>query len=167
MTEKTCPRCAEKVKTAAKVCKHCGHEFSAQEIKKAKDSEAVAGFGCGLLLIVGAIFALSTCGESDEEEAARLKQEAVEEAENREKGFHCLSAWDGSHSALVDAVKSSLRDPGSFEHYETRITPENVEGVHILSMEYGARNGFGGMNRETMMAEVDNVTCRATPIGNL
>jgi len=28
--EKTCPRCAEIVKQAAKVCRYCGHDFEAQ-----------------------------------------------------------------------------------------------------------------------------------------
>ena len=27
---KTCPRCAEKVKAAAMVCRYCGHEFQTQ-----------------------------------------------------------------------------------------------------------------------------------------
>lgn len=27
---KTCPRCAEEVQDAAKVCRHCGHKFSSQ-----------------------------------------------------------------------------------------------------------------------------------------
>jgi len=27
----TCPRCAEEVKVAAKVCRYCGHEFPARE----------------------------------------------------------------------------------------------------------------------------------------
>lgn len=31
MIGKTCPRCAERVKSAAKVCRHCGHEFSQDE----------------------------------------------------------------------------------------------------------------------------------------
>ncbi|WP_255448362.1 superinfection immunity protein [Telmatospirillum sp. J64-1] len=29
--EKTCPRCAETVKAAAKVCRFCGHEFEAKQ----------------------------------------------------------------------------------------------------------------------------------------
>jgi predicted amidophosphoribosyltransferase len=28
---KICPRCAEKVKSIAKVCRHCGHEFDAYD----------------------------------------------------------------------------------------------------------------------------------------
>ncbi|MFP3798660.1 zinc ribbon domain-containing protein [Paraburkholderia sp. SIMBA_027] len=28
LADKTCPRCAESVKDAAKVCRFCGHEFS-------------------------------------------------------------------------------------------------------------------------------------------
>lgn len=29
--EKTCPKCAEKVKAAAKVCRFCGHEFADEQ----------------------------------------------------------------------------------------------------------------------------------------
>lgn len=32
MGNKTCPRCAEEVKVAAQVCKHCGHEFAPSTI---------------------------------------------------------------------------------------------------------------------------------------
>lgn len=28
---KTCPKCAEKVKLAASVCRHCGHQFEVVE----------------------------------------------------------------------------------------------------------------------------------------
>jgi len=31
LEEKTCPRCAEQVKYAAKVCKHCSYEFPSTE----------------------------------------------------------------------------------------------------------------------------------------
>ena len=30
---KECPKCAESVQMAAKVCKHCNHEFSGMELK--------------------------------------------------------------------------------------------------------------------------------------
>lgn len=30
---KDCPRCAETVKAAAKICRYCGHDFSAGKVK--------------------------------------------------------------------------------------------------------------------------------------
>ena len=67
-------------------------------------------------------------------------------AEMQRKGFHCLSSWDGSHSEVVRLVKGELRDPDSFQHVETRVTPVSDQGLHSFTMKYRARNGFGGMN---------------------
>jgi hypothetical protein len=101
-----------------------------------------------------------------EKEAATAMAEAdraaAELAENTRKGFHCLSAWDGSHSGTVETVKASLREPDSFEHIETKITPVSADGTHILMMSYRARNGFGGMNVAQAIAEIDNTTCQET-----
>lgn len=92
--------------------------------------------------------------------------ESVKQAEDRRKGFHCLSKWDGSHRELVNELKRSLREPDSFEHVETRITPVNAKGVHLLTMEYRARNGFGGMNVGRLVAAVKNSDCSFTIISN-
>lgn len=82
-------------------------------------------------------------------------------AEDRQKGFHCLSAWDGSHPDIVREVKARLRDPGSFEHEATKVTPVK-DGRHTLFMTYRARNGFGGMNVEEAVGSYDHVTCAGT-----
>jgi predicted Zn-ribbon and HTH transcriptional regulator len=39
--EKTCPRCAERVKAAALVCRFCGYEFRPEEIKKGIVNEGI------------------------------------------------------------------------------------------------------------------------------
>jgi len=36
--EKTCPRCAERIKAAALVCHFCGHEFAPEEVKTSSDA---------------------------------------------------------------------------------------------------------------------------------
>jgi len=36
---KKCPKCAEPIKIEAKVCKHCGHEFSEKEIEEEKEKQ--------------------------------------------------------------------------------------------------------------------------------
>lgn len=90
----------------------------------------------------------------------RQEQQKVAEAtEERRKGFHCLSGWDGSHRGVVTALKENLRNPDSFEHAETRLTPVNDKGSHLLIMKYRAENGFGGMNVESATAVVKNSDC--------
>lgn len=86
--------------------------------------------------------------------AEATKKQAKEDAENKRKGFHCLSPWDGSEPDVVEAVKRTLRDPGSFEHVKTTITPVNAKGFHYLIMIYRARNGFGGTNIGRVIAHV-------------
>ena len=76
------------------------------------------------------------------------------------KGYHCLSAWDGSHAAFKREAKSKMRDPKSFEHVETRIGPVKESGKHIILMDYRAKNGFGGLNLSTATGTVDNSTCQ-------
>ena len=158
MALKTCPMCAEKIQSAAKVCKHCGHKFTAAELKSEDTASALGG--CLVILVLGAlVYSCSGMGESSEEKAAREKKETAQTAEDRRKGFHCLSGWDGSHSDMVTQVKRILRDPSSFEHAETRITPANAQGKHQIAMTYRARNGFGGMNVDVARGEVDQTNC--------
>ena len=54
--EKTCPRCAERIKAAALVCHFCGHEFAPGEVKKVEEQtpERQAGVYRGYTYIIGA-----------------------------------------------------------------------------------------------------------------
>lgn len=98
---------------------------------------------------------------ADEKAAAVAKA-----AEERKSGFHCLSSWDGSHRGVVDTLKESLRDPDSFQHVETRITPTDAMGNHTLLMKYRARNGFGGMNIGQLAATVKDADCSFEIVAN-
>ncbi|MDE8651468.1 hypothetical protein PYV00_07005 [Novosphingobium sp. H3SJ31-1] len=99
--------------------------------------------------------------------ARKLVEHERQAAENeqRNKGLHCLSKWDGSNRSTVRQVKEMLREPSSFEHVETAIYP-NDNGEHGLWMKYRARNGFGGMNVESIYARVDHETCEARVLPN-
>ena len=76
-----------------------------------------------------------------------------------EPKFKCLSSWDGSYSDLKRHTKSILKDPKSFEHDKTLITPI-VEGHRSVSMTYRAKNSFGGMMIERIGAKIRNSDCK-------
>lgn len=166
--EKKCPRCAEIIKVEARACKHCGHEFSQRDVESAKqraaDSQRNGAIGCVALIIL--ILGISQCSPGPQEEtktetAGEQAAKQKEEAENVRKGFHCLSAWDGSNRSLTRQVKDALRNPDSFEHVETRIGPVTESGKHPIFMTYRAQNGFGGMNVESAAGMVDPSDCSA------
>ena len=105
-----------------------------------------------LALMMGA-----ACGLSEEQK--------TEKAEERRKGFHCLSAWDGNHGGLEALVRDSLKDPGSMETHKPQITPvQETTGQHHIFMDFGARNSFGGVVRNQAIGWVDPDTCEATLI---
>lgn len=91
--------------------------------------------------------------------AQKAAKQAEAAAEERRKGFHCLSKWDGAHGAFRDAVRDMMREPDSFEVIETRITPVDDAGFHDLYMRYRARNGFGGMAVGLAQGRIANDGC--------
>lgn len=116
------------------------------------------------------------CSESEQEKAhkksvkeaaekTRKELIAAEAAEKSQKGFHCLSSWDGTHSGVEKYIKNNLRDPDSYQHIGTRITPVK-DGIHTLISTYRAKNGFGGYVNGNLIAEISNATCRATVIAH-
>lgn len=56
--EKQCPNCAETVKAAAKVCRHCGYDFD-KNVNPATKKGKRSALGCLLLIIILGVF--STC----------------------------------------------------------------------------------------------------------
>jgi len=143
---------------------------AAQRHKK-RNNEMVGAFGfIGLVVVlfVTLIFGVYQCSqpsEVTEQELLERENAAADEAMNRIKGLHCLSSWDGSNRSLVSFVKSGLREPDSFEHVDTLVTPKSEEtGMHGITMTYRARNGFGGMNLSRAIGEVDPNTCVAKNI---
>ena len=102
--------------------------------------------------------------EQETEDKAIADAKAAEVAKKeiqRRKGFHCLSSWDGSHRAVANLVKEAMREPDSYEHVRTLITPVDASGYHTLTMVYRGRNGFGGMTVSTATAKVSQSDCSA------
>ncbi|WP_372000936.1 hypothetical protein P7L68_19625 [Tistrella mobilis] len=91
--------------------------------------------------------------------------DGMPDSEKREKGFHCLSTFDGSSYLFNDAIKSRLRDPDSFEHVETKITPVNTEGMHNIYTRFRAKNGFGGVNASNAYGIIRNSDCIVVDAG--
>ena len=93
----------------------------------------------------------------------RATQEAVKAtatATHRYQGFHCLSAWDGHSRQMNALIKTYLNDPSSMEVHSTRITPE-VDGTHVVIVDFGAKNALGGVVRNIARGLVDHETCEA------
>ncbi|MCC2607336.1 zinc ribbon domain-containing protein [Planctobacterium marinum] len=168
-----CKECGKDVSSKAKSCPNCG-------AKPPKQTSFLTWL-VTILIVIGFVGAF--IGESsltaeqraardeqvrlkrEQEEVAKAEREklkAKEDAEKKLKGFHCLSSWDGSHRQVASYVEKNMRDPDSFEHIETVITPVDEDGNHLLKMTYRGKNGFGGMSVESVVATVSNDDCNAT-----
>jgi hypothetical protein len=69
-----------------------------------------------------------------------------------------FSSWDGSSSTVVDLVKATLNDPESFEHLNTNYIQTGSDEEHreyLVTMEFTAKNGFGGRLRKWVTVILD------------
>ena len=118
----------------------------------------------GILITLTALYLIASCGSDDphaityDEFGSNAPAKSWQMTEEKRKGLHCTSAWDGSIRSVVRNVKYRMKDPKSFEHIETRIAPVS-NGQHTAVMTYRGRNGFGGMVVETEYTTVSNSSC--------
>jgi hypothetical protein len=120
--------------------------------KGMNDFRSLRGIGSVILLPVGIGVTMANPSAGTQ---ARIEAD-------REAGQHCLSG--GEHSQLVERVKETLRNPSSFEHISTTISPLDPRGEHSLTMRFRAQNGFGGMNVSVVHAQVRSSDCSFTVV---
>lgn len=86
-----------------------------------------------------------------EKDKAFTKKAVIEaRAKKLESQF---SPWDGSHRTLERVIKKSMNDADSYEHVET--TYRDLGDSLIVSTTFRGKNGFGGVVKNTVVAQVD------------
>ena len=88
--EKDCPACAESVKAAANICKHCGFAFNAQFAASTPPAKKEKSSGCGIVAVVlGLLFlfiiTISSGGSVSSDRYARMTPEQKAAEEYRQK----------------------------------------------------------------------------------
>ena len=127
-----CHECGTEVSTEAKTCPKCG-----AKVKKPSS-------GAGTMLIIGLVAAIflaamtSGTGSNTSSDVETPEQKAQKEAE---------TARYAVAAATSKLLRDTMRDPESMKFESLRVS----ENADTVCMEYRARNGFGGMNREFMV----------------
>lgn len=132
----------------------------ARDMTPAQKADAMKGFWqlCGVLAVIGAISSIGHKSPADE-----MKEQYPGAA--GEVIAKCYSAWNhGAPQGLKDAVAANLRDPNSFEITKAsyRKLPE-ADGSVWFSVNYRAKNGFGGMDLSSLSGQV-HPDCRLSNI---
>jgi hypothetical protein len=127
-----CNTCNLQVAAYAKTCADCGAKLRKGTLRKV---------GFWLLATPFALLTLPAFVEGFSVGSALLSPEQTKERHEYEDRFKL--AW-----TRVSAVKSGIRDPKTFALESVHVTRADV-----VCIEYSARNGFGGMNRESIVVD--------------
>lgn len=83
---------------------------------------------------------------------ARTKSDGTYMTDREAKIQAQFSGWDGSHKGLTERVKSSMKDPSSYEHIETVYRDM---GDHLyVTMRFRGNNSFGAKVISAVTANV-------------
>lgn len=90
------------------------------------------------ILVVGAF-----SGDKETKKTVEKPEKVVEEAVQN-------SSWDGSISQVKTYLESHVNDPKSLEYYNWyEVSKIPGKEIYNARVDFGARNGFGGMVRST------------------
>lgn len=87
----------------------------------------------------------------------RPAQESV-----REQVENCLDPWDGNHNGFEAQIRAVLKDPDSMSTQSTRFSLTPTDGSVSITLDYTARNSFGGTVRNLARGRLNLSTCRVT-----
>jgi hypothetical protein len=135
-----CSSCQSRVDKEAPNCPRC---FS--PIQQAKASLApIVLFPLFALAAMAAIYwGLDRPGDSQPSTSSLTASVEQRQAEARKEAIKkAFSPWDGSHRAMTAEIKRRLKDPGSYEHINTKYI-DNGNTISVITT-YRAKNSFGG-----------------------
>lgn len=136
-----CRECGKSASEDAKSCPHCGVSNPVQPSNK----NVLIGIGFIVSLIVlGKL--ISSAFDAPQVQATPTPEEVQRQAEAARIAAQEEELFQHTASA-VRAVKASLRDPESVVWESIRTD----RAASVVCIQYRAKNGFGGMTRETAL----------------
>jgi len=159
MATKICDTCGERIDFDAKrhgstgECPRCGEllRFSDPLPRPHKKTQQSAPsevkiflFGCSTVVLLGF---LSCAGLIMWGADIERRQNAGKTAIERQ-----FSNWDGSHPAVVSAVKSAMHNPNSFDHVKTQF--RETDSQLVVYMTYRGTNAFGAVVTNQVIARL-------------
>ena len=162
--ERTCPECAETIKKAANVCKHCGHLFRGSKPKNGPRNEAEekvsknSKIGCAVI-VVGLIAMISFCTPDGSDSVPSSSTDASsvgdkDEASN-ESPFDDVSKQALWIIKSKEGIKKRLKDPDSAKFRDVRFYSGGT--TPVVCGQVNAKNALGGYSGfERFIASGDN-----------
>jgi hypothetical protein len=145
--EKVCPQCAETIKKAAIVCKHCGYKYSSEQLAaERKASQKANRSGCLFLvlaMVVGGVSLAMCSGKQGISEVSTSTSEvgATDSSEPADAGEQIAEYQVQAKNTMT----ASLKDPGSAQYQDVEAHEvASKPGVYVFCGEVNSKNGFGG-----------------------
>ena len=138
-----CLECSHEISDKAKSCPKCGYELNVPRKKSIRGCSSLIGYvliGFLALAIIGMIF-------SDDNDATETKEIVTN------------SPFDASVIQIENYLKSTLRDPDSYEGIDwSEVQIVNLpQHKYVVRHKYRAKNGFGGYIIENQLFYLDSL----------